>query len=67
VSSPAVDIDQTDFMIVCASCGSVSIKFACTREAPSSIVECGRCGAPRGSAAAFRNLVRDGKTRFLEC
>jgi hypothetical protein len=58
-----VDLNQgrkrSGFSIVCAECGSLSIKIVDPATAPdTTLVHCGRCGAIRGTLADLHDLAR---------
>jgi len=47
------------FKTVCQECGSLSIKVADPVNAPgTTAVQCGRCGAVRGTLAELHDLAR---------
>jgi hypothetical protein len=55
------------FKFVCAACGSLAIKIADLECAPvTTVVECARCGSPRGTLAALQDLARRGKRQLYE-
>jgi predicted nucleic acid-binding Zn ribbon protein len=55
------------FKFVCDACGSLTIKVAQRDRVPeTTIVECGRCNAPRGTLAALRDLARHGRSNSFE-
>jgi hypothetical protein len=58
--------ERRGFNIVCKSCGSLSIKADCrAADAPdTTLVECGRCGAMRGTFAELQVLARSGRDLF---
>jgi hypothetical protein len=50
--------ERSGFKIVCNSCGSLSIKVAKPVQAPGATpVQCGRCGAIRGTLADLQELA----------
>jgi hypothetical protein len=52
-------IPQEPFKMVCESCGGLSIKIDHPELAPShTIVACGRCGLPRGTIGALRDMAK---------
>jgi ribosomal protein S27E len=56
---------QSGFKIVCSDCGSLSIKVADPATAPATTsVNCGVCGAVRGSLADLHDLARRGTDLF---
>ena len=60
--------DLPKFKFVCDACGSMTIKAAHLDRAPgTTIVECGRCDAPRGTLAALRDLAKSGRGDLFEC
>jgi ribosomal protein S27E len=57
--------EQSGFKIVCSDCGSLSIKVADPVNAPATTsVNCGVCGAFRGSLADLHDLARQGTDLF---
>jgi transcription elongation factor Elf1 len=59
--------DLHKFKFVCEACGSMTIKIASLERATeTTIVECGRCDAPRGTLAALRDLARQGRSNVFE-
>jgi hypothetical protein len=57
--------EPSKFKIVCDVCGSLSIKAADPLNASVSIqVECGRCGAIRGTLADLHDLAVGGRNTF---
>jgi predicted Zn finger-like uncharacterized protein len=59
--------DLPKFKFICDACGSMSIKVEHPDLAPeATVVECGRCNAPRGTLAALRDLARRGRNDLLE-
>jgi hypothetical protein len=47
---------RLDFRIVCVNCDALGIVFDCTEDAaPSTLILCRRCGAPRGTLGDLRN------------
>jgi hypothetical protein len=59
--------DSQKFKFVCEACGSMTIKVANPERAPeTTIIECGRCNAPRGTLAALRVLARQGRGDLFE-
>lgn len=57
--------DQSRFKFVCEDCGSLSIKVVDPANAPATtLVQCGRCGAVRGTLADLRHLARRGGDLF---
>jgi hypothetical protein len=61
----AGDLPKFDF--ICDRCGSMSIKVAYPERAPeTTVVECGRCNAPRGTLAALRDLARQGRNDLFD-
>jgi hypothetical protein len=58
VANSSTRRERTAFRIVCDDCGSLSIKVADPVNAPSTTpVQCGRCGALRGTLADLRHLA----------
>jgi transcription elongation factor Elf1 len=57
--------ERSAFKIVCDNCGSLSIKRtdlpAAASDAP---IECGRCGAIRGTLADLQTLASQGTDQF---
>jgi hypothetical protein len=59
--------DLPKFKFICDGCGSTSIKVAYPERAPeTTVVECGRCNAPRGTLAALRDLARLGRNDLFD-
>jgi hypothetical protein len=59
--------DLPNFKFICDGCGSMSIKVAYPERAPeTTVVECGRCNAPRGTLAALRDLARQGRNDLFD-
>jgi uncharacterized Zn finger protein len=57
--------ERSRFKIVCENCGSLSIKVADPADSPdAAIVQCGRCGAVRGTLADLHVLARSGNDLF---
>jgi len=55
------------FQFVCGACGSLTIKVSLPDRAPeTTVIECGRCNAPRGTLAALRDLARSGRSDLFE-
>lgn len=59
-------VEKIKFKAVCDACGSLAIKIAHPETAPEiTPVECARCGAPRGTIGALRDLARRGDQSAL--
>ena len=61
------DLQRCGFKVVCESCGSLSIKLENpVRARASEQIQCGGCGAVRGTLADLRDLARrsDGQFAF---
>jgi predicted nucleic acid-binding Zn ribbon protein len=59
--------DLPKFKFVCDACGSLTIRVDHADRAPeTTIVECGRCNAPRGTLATLRDLARLGPSDLFE-
>ena len=59
--------DVQKFKFVCDACGSMTIKVANPDRAPeTTVIECGRCNAPRGTLASLRDLARHGRSDLFE-
>lgn len=57
--------ERSGFKIVCNDCGSLSIKVADPVNAPDTTpVQCGRCGAIRGTLADLHDLARRSRDVF---
>jgi len=57
--------EQPGFKIVCGDCGSLSIKLVDPVNSPATAtVQCGRCGAIRGTLAELHSLARCSKDIF---
>ncbi|SDS17958.1 hypothetical protein [Bradyrhizobium canariense] len=51
--------ERPEFKIVCSDCGGLSIKVADPANCPvTTLVECRRCGAVRGTVGALQDLAR---------
>jgi hypothetical protein len=60
-------LERSKFKFICDACGSLTIQIANPEQAPdTTVVECGRCKAPRGTMAALRDLARKGNGESLE-
>jgi hypothetical protein len=60
--------DLPKFKLVCDACGSMKVRITHSDRAPeATIVECGRCDAPRGTLAALRDLAKSGRGDLFEC
>ena len=52
---------EIKFKTVCEACGSLGIRITHPERAPeSTVVECARCGGPRGTLGALRQMARTG-------
>jgi hypothetical protein len=59
--------EQSEFKTVCDACGSLGIKIAHPESGPeSAVVECARCGGPRGTLGALRELAQKGISKLYE-
>jgi len=59
------DYQRCGFKVVCESCGSLSIKLENPeRSRASEQIQCGGCGAVRGTLADLRDLARRGDGQF---
>jgi hypothetical protein len=48
-------VDRDDFKMICEQCGSLTVTMPLEAlPAPQSILNCGRCGAPRGTLQSLR-------------
>jgi hypothetical protein len=57
--------ERSHFKIVCEDCGSLSIKVADPANSPdTTVVQCGRCGAVRGTLADLHVLARSSHDIF---
>jgi uncharacterized Zn finger protein len=58
--------ERQGFKVVCESCGSLSIRAGghVTDAPDTALVECGRCGAVRGTLADLHVLARSGHDLF---
>ena len=57
---------EAEFQMVCANCGSLSIKIENPVDASSeTVVNCGDCGSSRGSMGALRDLATQSKVQVL--
>jgi hypothetical protein len=56
------------FKFVCETCGSMTIKLVASLPGATetTIVECGRCNAPRGTLAALHELARQGSRDLFD-
>jgi hypothetical protein len=53
------------FKVVCDECGSLSIRVADLVHAPlTTRIQCGRCGAARGTLSELHDLARRGTKSF---
>jgi hypothetical protein len=60
-------VERPKFKAVCDECGSLSIKISDPTNAPiSTVVECARCNAPRGTLDALHDLARQGNRDLFE-
>ena len=60
--------DNGDFKMICEQCGSLTVALPLEASpAPQSVLNCGRCGAPRGTLQALRkrSALADLKLRGL--
>jgi hypothetical protein len=58
-TAPHATSARPGFKTVCQECGSLSIKVADPVNAPGATpVQCGRCGAVRGTLAELHDLAR---------
>jgi ribosomal protein L37E len=56
---------QSRFKFVCERCGSLSIKVADPVTSPlTTVVECARCGAVRGTLGELHDLARRSSDLF---
>lgn len=54
-------VHRPEFKMVCDECGSLSIRISDPANAPvSTVVEWGRCNAPRGTLDALHDMARQG-------
>jgi hypothetical protein len=50
-------VQQNQFKLVCDSCGSLTIVLPSKPElAPFVVLKCGKCGFPRGTLQALREM-----------
>jgi hypothetical protein len=57
--------ERSPFKIVCEECGSLSIKIIDPTNLPETAqVQCGRCGAVRGTLGDLHALARRGADLF---
>jgi hypothetical protein len=62
----AYSVQKNQFKLVCDSCGSLTIILPSEAElAPFIVLKCGRCGSPRGTLQALREMSSLGG-RYLE-
>jgi hypothetical protein len=60
-------VECPKFKTVCDECGSLSIKLSDSTNAPiSTVVDCARCNAPRGTLDALHDLARQGNRDLFE-
>ena len=56
--NPEIDtapLDASDFKLVCERCGGLTVAMPLEIQAqPRLLLQCGRCGAPRGTPRALR-------------
>jgi uncharacterized Zn finger protein len=56
---------KAGFKMVCDECGSLSIRVADLVHAPlTTLIQCGRCGAVRGTLSELHDLARRGTKSF---
>jgi hypothetical protein len=59
-------VQQNQFKLVCDSCGSLTIVLPSKPQlAPFTVLKCGKCGSPRGTLQALREMSSLGG-RYLE-
>ena len=64
ISAAAAEIE---FKSVCDVCGTFGIKITDPQsDRDSTVVECARCGAPRGTLGSLRKLARSGISQLYE-
>jgi hypothetical protein len=57
--------ERSGLKIVCDECGSLSIKVVDPATAPgTTLIQCGRCNAVRGTLADLHDLARRGTDLF---
>jgi hypothetical protein len=57
--------ERSNFKIVCEDCGSLSIKVVDPANSPdTTVVQCGRCSAARGTLADLHVLARSANDIF---
>jgi hypothetical protein len=57
--------ERPGFKMVCDDCGSLSIKAAALVDAPlTTLIQCGGCGAVRGTLSELHDLARRGAKSF---
>jgi hypothetical protein len=57
--------ERSEFKIVCSDCGSLSIKVTDPANSPvTTLIECGRCSAVRGTVGSLQELARRGVDLF---
>jgi len=57
--------ERPGLKIVCDECGSLSIKVVDPATAPATtVIQCGRCNAVRGTLADLHDLARRGTDLF---
>jgi Zn finger protein HypA/HybF involved in hydrogenase expression len=50
-------MEKNQFKVICESCGSLTIALPSEAEtAPFIVLKCGRCGSPRGTLQALREM-----------
>lgn len=55
------------YQAICESCSSIGIHFESGEGAPASMqISCRRCGAPRGTLGALRQLALAGSKELFE-
>lgn len=54
-------IERIDFQMVCRRCDSFGIVFEGVEDAsPSTVIQCRKCGSPRGTLGQLRALALSG-------
>lgn len=57
----AKQIERIDFQLVCRRCDGFGIVFEGVEDAsPSTLIQCRKCGAPRGTLGQLRALSLSG-------
>jgi hypothetical protein len=57
--------ERSEFKIVCSDCGNLSIRITDPANSPvTTLIECARCSAVRGTVGSLQELARRGVDLF---